>query len=81
MSDVRALREKLAEVQRELRQVQGELDKQRAHHAREQKALQRTLEETRREAARLRARLDASDAATPAPAASRGRGAASSDAG
>lgn len=62
MSDVRALKEKLAEVQRELRQVQGELDKQRALHAREQKALQRALEETRREAARLRARLDASGA-------------------
>jgi Sec-independent protein translocase protein TatA len=57
MSDVRALRDTLAEVQRELRRVQGELEKQRARHAREQEALQRTLEETRREAARLRERL------------------------
>lgn len=57
MSDVRALRDKLAEVQRELRQVREELDTQRARHAREQRALQDTLEETRREAARLRERL------------------------
>lgn len=57
MSDVRALRDKLAEVQRELRQVQAELDTQRARHAREQRALQDTLEEARREAARLRERL------------------------
>lgn len=58
MSDERALRDKLAEVRRELRQTQGELDQQRARHAREQTALQRALEETRREAARLRARLE-----------------------
>lgn len=58
MSELRALQDTLAAVQRELRQTQVELDKQRALHAREQAALQRTLEETRREAARLRARIE-----------------------
>ncbi len=57
MSEVQALQARLAEVQRELRQAQVELDKQRARHAREQLTLQRTLEETRRQAAQLRARL------------------------
>ncbi len=62
MSDVRALRDTLAEVQRELRQVREELEMQRARHAREQEALQRTLEETQREALRLLERLQEAQA-------------------
>lgn len=65
MSEARTLKEKLEEVQRELRNVRGEMDAQRARHAREQAALQRTLEETRREAARLRKRVEAVEPREP----------------
>jgi hypothetical protein len=58
MSDARELREKIEQVQAELRQTKAELDKQRAQHAREQKSLQANLEATRKEAARLRARIE-----------------------
>jgi hypothetical protein len=58
MSDARALKEKLEQVQAELRQTKAELDKQRTQHAREQKALHKELEETRKEAAKLRSRIE-----------------------
>ncbi|MDC0709806.1 periplakin [Stigmatella sp. ncwal1] len=57
MSEARELSDKLLEVQKELQQVKAELDRQRAQHAREQKALQLALEKTREEAARLRERI------------------------
>jgi hypothetical protein len=62
MSDARILREKIDQVQAELRQMRAELDKQRTQHARAQQALHEALEDTRREAARLRARLEKAEA-------------------
>jgi hypothetical protein len=58
MSDIRALREKIDQVQAELRQTKAELDKQRTQHARDQKSLHEELEDTRHEASRLRSRLE-----------------------
>jgi multidrug efflux pump subunit AcrA (membrane-fusion protein) len=58
MSDTRELREKLEQVQAELRQTKAELDKQRAQHAREQKSLHEDLEATRKEASKLLARIE-----------------------
>ncbi len=62
MSDAKELREKIAQVQAELRQTKAELDKQRAQHARDQKSLQADLESTRREAGKLRARIEKTEA-------------------
>ncbi|HEX8697620.1 MAG TPA: hypothetical protein VF815_02175 [Myxococcaceae bacterium] len=58
MSDAKELREKIAQVQAELRQTKAELDKQRAQHARDQKSLHADLESTRREADKLRDRIE-----------------------
>jgi predicted nucleic acid-binding Zn-ribbon protein len=58
MSEAQALRDKLAEVQKELQQVKAELDKQRAQHTREQESLQRAVTTTRQEALQLRKRVE-----------------------
>ena len=57
-SDTRELREKLEQVQAELRETKTELDKQRTQHTRDQKSLHADLESTRSEADKLRARIE-----------------------
>jgi len=57
-SDAQKLRDKLAQVQADLRQTKAELDKQRTQHAREQQSLQKDLEDTRTEAVRLHSRIE-----------------------
>jgi hypothetical protein len=57
MSETRALRERLEELQAELRRAKEHLEKLRAHQAREREPLQQELEAARRELAELRLRL------------------------
>lgn len=58
MSETRELSDKLKAVQEELRQTRDQLDKQRAQHSREQKALREAIDDTQREATRLRERVE-----------------------
>lgn len=58
MSQTRALRDKLEELQAELRRTKEHLEKLRAHQAREREALGQELEGARRDVAGLRMRLE-----------------------
>jgi hypothetical protein len=61
-SDAQKLRDKLAQVQADLRQTKAELEKQRTQHVREQQSLQKDLEDTRTEAVRLHSRIEKAEA-------------------
>ncbi|WP_224248576.1 hypothetical protein [Hyalangium gracile] len=67
MSETRALREKLEEIQVELRRTKEHLEKLRAHQAREREPLARELEAARREVAELRIRLQKAESAGSLP--------------
>src|SRR6185503_3885418 len=58
MSETRALRDKLEELQAELRRTREHLEKLRAHQSREREALGQELEGARRDVAGLRTRLE-----------------------
>jgi len=58
MSETRQLRNKLEEIQAELRRTQEHLEKLRAHQSRERESLGQELETARREVSGLRARLE-----------------------
>ncbi len=58
MSETRALRDKLEEIQAELRRTKDHLEKLRAHQSRERESLGQELDVARREVAGLRTRLE-----------------------
>lgn len=58
MSETRALRDKLEELQAELRRTREHLEKLRAHQCRERESLGQELERARGEVSGLRSRLD-----------------------
>ncbi|HEX8697926.1 MAG TPA: hypothetical protein VF815_03730, partial [Myxococcaceae bacterium] len=67
MSETRALRDKLEEIQAELRRTKEHLEKLRAHQSRERESLGQELDVARREVAGLRTRLEKMEARENSP--------------